>query len=422
MVEHYKFVLSIAIKHLTSKKKQTLLVIAGSAIGAMVMVFTFAITSGIVVDIEKKIIEVTPTITIKGERINEKNRIIVKTDTASKESILLLSRIKPDEKKEIKGYNQIISICENISEIDAIAPFVQARGVIRYHSISKDCIIKGIIPQREAKIANLKRKIASGSLDELVYTKKGIILGEGLTKKLKVKYHDIISLTGEDGKVYSLLVVGIFSSGFTATDNTFAFINLYNAQTIRGLNINSVSGIGLHTVSLENLRPTAQKIQGLTGYKTETWEEANANIINLFKQNNNITFLLVVFVFVISGFGISNVLITTVLQKQKDIAIMKSVGMSSKSVRQIFLIEGILIGIIGSLVGMFAGHLLTNFVASLPISYGESSVIKSDHISTVQFASSYFIVAAFSILVSAVSGYIPARKAAKLNPVDILRG
>ncbi|MDP4115910.1 MAG: FtsX-like permease family protein, partial [Bacteroidota bacterium] len=362
-----------------------------------------------------------PSITINGEKVNGKERILYKVDTLKSEDILLLSRIRPDENKEIKTYDKIISISENISEVDAVSPFVQAQGVMRSHSISKPCVIKGIIPVKESKIANLSNNVTSGNLYELTYTKNGAILGEGLAKKLKLKYHDNVSLTGEDGIVYSLIVAGIFSSGFSATDNTFVFLNLKTAQSIRGFNANTVSGIGLHTVSLDNIKDIATRIESLTGYKAKTWEESNANILDLFKRNNNITMLLVVFVFVISGFGIANVLITIVLQKQKDIAIMKSFGMSSISVRQIFLIEGIIIGIIGSLLGMIAGHLLTNFVASLPISYGESAVIKSNHISTVQTASSYIIVGIFSILVSAVSAYVPASKAAKLKPVDILR-
>jgi len=420
-MEKFRFIFSIAVKHLSSKRKQTILVITGSAVGAMVMIFTFAITLGIISDIKKKIIEISPSITINGEKVNGKERILYKVDTLKSENILLLSRIRPDENKEIKTYDRIISISENISEVDAISPFVQAQGVMRSHSISKPCVIKGIIPVKESKIANLSNNVISGSLYELTYTKNGAILGEGLAKKLKLKYHDNVSLTGEDGIVYSLIVAGIFSSGFSATDNTFVFLNLKTAQSIRGFNANTVSGIGLHTVSLDNIKDIATRIESLTGYKAKTWEESNANILDLFKRNNNITMLLVVFVFVISGFGIANVLITIVLQKQKDIAIMKSFGMSSISVRQIFLIEGIIIGIIGSFLGMIAGHLLTNFVASLPISYGESAVIKSNHISTVQTTSSYIIVGIFSILVSAVSAYVPASKAAKLKPVDILR-
>lgn len=128
-----------------------------------------------------------------------------------------------------------------------------------------------------------------------------------------------------------------------------------------------------------------------------------------------------IFVFLVAGFGIANVLITIVLQKQRDIAIMKSMGVSSSTIKMIFLTEGMIFGITGAVIGMTAGHLLTNFISSLPLSFGESAVVRGDHIVTVQKASSFVIVAVFSVLVSAISSYIPSRRAAKLKPVDILR-
>lgn len=420
-MDKLRFIFAIAAGHLFSKKKQTFLVITGSAVGTMVMIFTFALTLGIIADIKNKIIEISPTITINGEKIDGKERILINHDTSNAGKILLLSRIRPDEEKEIKTYNKIVSISSSINEIDAISPFVQAQGVVKSHAISKPCVIKGIIPDEEAKIANLSNNIIAGSLNELNYTKNGVILGEGLAKKIKAKYHDNIILTGEDGNIYPLSVAGIFSSGFSATDNTFIFLNLRTAQSIKGFNAGTVTGIGLHTTSLDNVKEAANNIEKLTGYRAKTWEESNANILDLFRRNNNITLLLVVFVFVISGFGTANVLITIVLQKQKDIAIMRSFGMSRGSIKIIFLFEGLVIGAIGTVLGMAAGHLLTNFVSSLPISYGESAVIKSNHIATVETLSSYIIVGGFSIFVSAVSAYIPAKRASKLEPVDILR-
>jgi lipoprotein-releasing system permease protein len=130
----------------------------------------------------------------------------------------------------------------------------------------------------------------------------------------------------------------------------------------------------------------------------------------------------VLFVFVVSGFGIANVLITIVLQKQHDIAIMKSIGVSRGSIVGIFLLEGIILGCIGAAIGGLAGYVMTNVISSLPISYGESAVVRNDHIVTVQRVYFYVLTTTFSVLMSAVSSVGPARRAARMNPVDILRG
>ena len=178
-------------------------------------------------------------------------------------------------------------------------------------------MLRGIIPEKEAQIANLTRNILTGSLNELIYTKDGILLGNGMAKKLKAKYHDIISVTGESGKIFKLRVVGTFASGFSAVDDNNSFVNLRMAQTINDFSANEVSAIGIHVKNIDAVNQISDRIKKLTGYQSETWEEANANLLSLFKRNNSITLFLVVFVFIVAGFGIANVLITIVLQKQQ---------------------------------------------------------------------------------------------------------
>jgi lipoprotein-releasing system permease protein len=421
MKERLYLIFNIVLKHLSYKRKQTILVIAGVAVGSMVMILTFALANGIVSDIKNKIIDISPLITVKGEKVNEKERLLVRSSSHSDDKYYISSRIVPDEKKEIKPYTQIISLIDGVKGIDAVSPNVITKGVIRYRTLDRQCLIKGIIPDRESGIARLAENMQTGSLEELSYTSNGIILGSGLAKKIKAGYNDMVKVIGEKGISYTLKVVGTFSSGFSAVDNNNAYVNLKLAQNIMDLGSNVVSSIGIHTTSLETVNNIAKNISEVTGYKTETWEQANANLISLFERNNNITLFLVVFVFIVAGFGIANVLITLVLQKRQDIAIMKSFGLSKNSVIMIFILEGLFIGITGSLIGEVAGHFLTNFISSLPFSYGESAVVKSDHIVTVQTTFSYIITLLFSVIVSGISSYGPARRAAALNPVSNLR-
>ncbi len=420
MIEWLRFIFSIASRHLLGKKKQTLLVITGVTIGSMVMIVTLALGEGIVQDIQDKIIEISPYIVVKGEKEIGKEHLLFDTLKPAT-SYSIHSRIRPDEKKEIKPYMEIVSIIDSIPMVDGVSPFVLTKGVMRLRTVSKQGIIKGIVPARESSIAHLEKNIVTGSLNELNFTKDGILLGSGMAKKLKATYHDIISITGESGKMLSVRVVGTFASGFSAVDDNNAFVNLSLAQLLNGISENVVTGIGVHTRELDVVNSTSVMIRRLTGYKTETWEETNENVITLFKRNNGITLFLVLFVFIVSGFGIANVLITIVLQKQPDIAIMKSIGVSGKSIQMIFLTEGLLLGIIGAAVGALAGYLVANLIGSLPVSYGENAVVRSDHIAIVQRSYFFILTTVFSVLISAISAYGPARRAARLKPVEILK-
>jgi lipoprotein-releasing system permease protein len=419
MKEKLYLILSVVKNHLAFKKKQTFLVVAGVSVGAMVMILTFAITNGIIFEIKSKIIEVSPLITVKGEKVVPKEHLLF--SNKNKNNYYIKSRIPPDNKNEIKPYMQVVSQLDSIKEIDAVSPYVFARGVLRLRTLTKPCFIKGIIPGRERNIADLSKKIETGSLAELGYTTNGVLLGSGLAKKLKAAYHDIIQLIDENGNIYSLVIVGTFSTGFSAVDDHNIFINLKFAQNLKGYPDNVVTAIGLHTRTLDEVDPVAKLVSRISGYKTETWEEANANLIDLFERNNNITLFLVIFVFIVAGFGIANVLITIVLQKRTDIAIMKSFGLSKRSIEAIFITEGLILGLVGTIIGEVAGYYLAGFISTLPISFGEGAVIRSDHLVTYQTAISFFITAFFSIAVSIVAGWSPARKAAKSNPIEVIR-
>lgn len=421
MVDRARFILTIALRHLTGKRRQTALVIAGVAVGSMVMILTFGLAEGIITDIKNKIIDISPLITIKGEKVQGKQHLLLASSPYSSDHYALVSRVVPDEKKEVKPYTEIISLVGNLPGIDAISPFVATRGVLRYSTLSRPCFVKGVIPEREALIGKLRQKVVTGSLNELSYTKNGILLGSGLAAKINVHYHDLVRFTGENRKVYNLVVVGIFTSGFGAVDDNNAYVNLSLAQNINGFAKNVVSAIGIHTLSLAAVNPLSREISRLTGYKTETWEEANANLLSLFERNNNITFFLVIFVFVVAGFGIANVLITIVLQKQRDIAVMKSMGVGVRTLEMVFLAEGMILGTAGAMIGGIAGHFLTNLISALPVSYGPSAVVRGSHIVTVQKPVYFVITTLFAVVVSAISGYSPARRAARLKPVDILR-
>ncbi len=421
MLNKLRFILSIASRHLMGKKRQTALVVAGVAVGSMVMILTFGLAEGIIAEIENKIIDISPLITVKGERVRARQRLLLGSSPSSSNHYEIVSRIIPDEKKEVKPYTEVVSLVGSLPGIDAVSPFVATRGVLRYSTLSRPCFVKGVIPEREALIGKLRQNAVTGSLDELSYTKNGILLGDGLAKKIGVHYHDLVRFTGENGKVYNLMVVGSFASGFGAVDDNDAFVNLRLAQTINGLAENAVSAIGIHTASPAIVNRLASEISRLTGYKTETWEQANENLLSLFRRNNDITFFLVIFVFVVAGFGIANVLITIVLQKQRDIAVLKSMGVGTGTLEMTFLAEGIILGIAGAAIGCIAGHYLTSLISALPISYGPSAVVRGNHIVTVQKPVYYILTTLFAVFVSAISGYAPARRAARLKPVDVLR-
>jgi len=163
-------------------------------------------------------------------------------------------------------------------------------------------------------------------------------------------------------------------------------------------------------------------VEALSGYKSESWDETNRNVIEFYNRNALITLVLVGFVFVVAGLGVSSVMTTVILQKVKDIAIMRSMGMPGRNISTIFMLEGLMIGILGVLIGSPLGHLICHLVASIRFEASTAGVLKSDRINIIELPDAHLMVIVFGILIAVLSSWSPARKATRYVPVSILRG
>jgi len=285
------------------------------------------------------------------------------------------------------------------------------------------CVAKGVVPVLEADMANLKKNLLDrNALSELAWSPNGIVLGDLLAGKLKVGYRDRIVLVTKSGEEFPVTVVGRFRSGFNAKDQREAYINLALAQRMELLPSNTVTGIGLRISDVNEAISVASRIGRLTGYKTESWNETNRNVIEFYNRNGTITLVLVGFVFVVAGLGVASVMTTVVLQKVRDIAIMRSMGVQRKSITRIFMMEGFIIGLLGVLLGSPVGHLTCMLVSSIRFEPSSVGVIKSDRINIFETPDAHLIVIVFGILIAIVSSVGPARKATGYLPVKVLRG
>ena len=163
-----------------------------------------------------------------------------------------------------------------------------------------------------------------------------------------------------------------------------------------------------------------KKIEAMVGYRSESWEEANESILEVFFIRNIIMFTVVGAILVVAGFGIFNIISTITYEKARDIAILKSLGFREHDIRAIFLFEGLLIGGAGSLIGAGLGYGLSRTLATIPFEVRFFTEIT--HLPILYSPLHYAIAAGSAMLAAGIAGYLPARKAAHLNPVDIIRG
>ena len=336
---------------------------------------------------------------------------------------MVTKNVTPDKQEVIKNYTGVVESIRPVEELRSISPFVLSKVIARNKTRFTPCVVRGVVPHLEADIAGLKKNLIEGNaLEELAYTPNGILVGDLLAKKLNAGYRDRIVLVTKNSEEFPVTVVGRFSSGFNAKDEREAYVNLSLAQRMEGIAANSVTGIGLRTAHVERAAATAAKVQTLSGYHSESWDETNRNVIEFYNRNAVITLVLVGFVFIVAGLGVSSVMTTVVLQKVKDIAIMRSMGVQRGSISRIFMLEGFMIGVLGVLVGSPLGHIICHFVSLIRFEASTAGVLKSDRINLLEMPDSHLIVIVFGILIAVISSLSPARKATRYMPVRILRG
>jgi lipoprotein-releasing system permease protein len=213
-------------------------------------------------------------------------------------------------------------------------------------------------------------------------------------------------------------VVGSFHSGFRATDETTGYVLLRTAQILEK-QTGIVNEIRVRTRDPMQARLISERIGEQTGYKSISWQEAQEDLLSAITLRNVLMYTIVGAILLVASFGTYNIISTITHEKTRDIAILKSLGFRDRTIRAIFIIEALLVGLSGSVLGWLFGYLLTRGLASLEFKTPFSDY---NHLPVLYSVKHYARATAVALASSLLAGYFPARAAARLNPVDIIRG
>lgn len=408
-------VLDLALGHLGQRKRQTLVSVAGVALGVGFFIGMMALMGGFQKYFITQVIDSWPHIIIKDEFREPALQPVFRTYP---QGAVQLDSLKPrDELKGIRNAREILAALEDSPY--ATAPTLRTQVFYRYGSREVAATLVGIDPKREVKVTQLARDITQGSLDGLYSNANGVILGEGLAKKLGVSQGDMLSVTSTMGAVLKMKVVGIFNTGVTALDNFESYSLIKKAQVLAA-RANVINQIRLRIPDVSVARQVALELEGRFGYKAESWEESYSNVLGLFKVQNGVMYSAVGAILVVAAFGIFNIISTVINEKRRDIAILKSIGLSEGDIKGVFMIQGLILGLVGTLLGWALGYGLTEMLAS--IRFNMEGFVRTQGFILDRGLKPYGVAALFAMVSATFAAWLPARKAARLNPVDIIRG
>ena len=422
--------LFVSIRHLSAKKSQkfislnTWISIAGVGLGVMALIVVIAVMSGFSKDLRDKILGTNSHVVVSNM-----NRAMV------------------------ENYDGIIKKVRSVKGVIAAAPFIMNQVMLINGDRVSGIVVRGIDPEKEEAVSDLGKNMVSGIVSDLKIkpsfsgekkgrekkNRAGIILGKELSRRLDVGVGDIVSMVSPVSRVTPVgliprmklfKVVGVFESGMYEYDANLSFILLKSAQKFFSMK-NGVSGIEVRVADIEQAGNIASVIQKELGfpYLVRDWMRMNRNLFSALKLEKVVMFIILILIIFVAAFNIVSTLFMLVMEKAKEIAILKSMGASCSSIMKIYSYQGLVIGLVGTFLGCAAGFVivpnLNEIVSSIESIFGivafPSDVYYLDRLpSKIQYMDSFLIII-FSVVICLVASLYPAWRASKLDLVDGLR-
>jgi lipoprotein-releasing system permease protein len=413
-----KLVVEIAKTHLVSKPKQTIIAMLGVTFGIGMFIALVSLMTGLNDFTEELTMTSSPDIHIYHDVTEGRPAII---ESINQSGLNKIHHQKPkNETSKLRNAVQIAELIRKDERVSGVAPSIASQVFYNYGPVQLSGNILGVDIIEEDKLFGLQSKMKAGRIEDLKANHDGLIMGKGLARKLNVAPGDRVVITTPQGYTMTLKVVGIFQMGLGAVDNVRSYANLSTVQTILQKDHLYITDINIKLNDLTKAKSIAPEYQKMFGYKSEDWETANATFLTGNKIRNIITYSVSITLLIVAGFGIYNILNMTIYNKMKDIAILKAMGFAGKDVKQIFMIQSLVIGFVGGLLGLVIGYGLSYLISKAPFDGGD--FISLDHF-PVNFDPRYYMVGiVFGVMTTALAGYMPSRKAAKIDPIEILRG
>ncbi|MDP3858701.1 MAG: ABC transporter permease [Stagnimonas sp.] len=410
------YTLHIAAAHLTSRKRQTLVSLTGVVLGVAFFLAVASLMQGSEKDFIRQLIDNSPHITVSDEYRGARLQPALRRWP---EGAVRIAHVKPQtETRGIRGYRDKLKFLQALPGA-RVAPVLVGSAVLVFAGHPVGIVLSGIVPEQMAAVSVIEEKIVEGSLQALASDPNGIVIGQGLASKFQLGLRSTVSVVTADGAGRPMKVVGIFRTGNAGYDESQTFTLLKRAQVLLG-QANRVNRFILQLDDADRARTLARQIEAAVGYQTTSWQEASEDILSLLVVRRIIMYSVVSAILLVASFGIFNTLSTIVLEKTRDIAILKSMGFHARDVRRIFLLEGAIIGVIGSIFGVLLG--LGLMLALSRVELKVPGLSDSVHMPIWWGWDQYLLAASFAMLSCIAAAYLPARRAGGLLPVDVLRG
>ncbi|MBS1488718.1 MAG: ABC transporter permease [Bacteroidetes bacterium] len=414
----FQLTFEIAKVHLLSKPKQTIIAMLGVTFGIAMFIALVGLMTGLNDFTEDITMTSAPDIHIYKDITKPRQSIL--QQIYPNDMVWVYHQKPKNELTKVRNAKKIIELIRKNELVRGVAPALSSQVFCNYGPVQLNGYILGVDIMEEDKLFGIKSKMKEGRIEELLANREGIIMGKGLAQKLDTKKGDRVVITTPEGYTMTLKIVGIFQMGIGVIDNVRCYANIGTVQTILQQDPSYITDINIKLTDRHLAKKIAAELEAKFDTKAEDWETANATFLTGVIIRNIITYAVSVTLLIVAGFGIYNILNMTIYNKMKDIAILKAMGFAGGDVKSIFMIQSLIIGVIGAMAGLLIGYGLSVLISKTPFNGGD--IISLDHFPVNFDLKFYMIGVVFGVITTAVAGYMPSRKASKIDPIEILRG
>lgn len=419
-MNEFKLILDISFTHLISKIKQSGIAAMGVMFGIGTYIIMMSFMTGLNILLDGLVLNRTPHIQVYNKteptEIQPAERF-----TKFKDEVLVIHSIKPKSRiGRIHNALPLINDLRNDEKIKGATPQATCKVFYIAGTNNLNGVISGIEVENEIRLFNFKEYIIEGDPISLERSKKTILLGAGVAKKLSLSVGDYIQVISTNGVTFSLKIGGIYQSGMAEVDDVQSFVSLKMAQQILGVGSNHISRIHVKLHDMDQAVPISRTIENMYDVKALDIKKANAQFDTGSDIRTLISYAVSITLLIVAGFGIYNILNMLIYEKMDDIAILKATGFSGGNIMLIFIIQALLIGLIGGVLGLALGYGVSLIIDSIPFVTEALPTIKTY---PINYDPMFYIGGfSFALTCTFLAGYLPAIKAAKIDPVEIIRG
>jgi len=402
-----RFEWAVALRFLREGGMQTVLIVAGSTVGIAVIVFISSFLGDLQQDLIRRTLGVQPGIIVRpAEEVAHPQR------GPGGAALIEQVQARAQRLRSVDQWQALQAELEATPGIRAVSPVASGPGLVTRGDVNKSVTITGIVPERYVAVTRLDEKIVAG---DLRLNPGDTVIGTDLARDLGVALGDKVRLSTPTSAGDAYQVRAIYDLGQRNLNRAYAYVTLPTAQALLNLT-GGVSSVELAIDDLFGAEALAARLQARVPHEVESWMKANSQLRTALNNQTVMTLLVRFFLALVVAIGLASVLIVSVVQKTREIGILRAMGASRGRILRVFLLQGVLIGVVGAVLGSACGYLLTSVM---------SDVLRADDGTPLFTAHFNLALYLYTVLGATVLGLVaavmPARRAANLDPAQAIR-